>query len=66
MPRFSTDLDIVVAPDSKADFVEFIEHRGFEETDSHAKESLLGVTRSQDHHRLHCPRCRQRVCSPSF
>jgi len=39
--RFSTDLDIVVAPDSKADFVEFIEHRGFEETDSHAKESLL-------------------------
>jgi len=26
---------------SKADFVEFIEHRGFEETDSHAKESLL-------------------------
>jgi len=25
----------------KADFVEFIEHRGFEETDSHAKESLL-------------------------
>jgi len=27
--------------DSKADFVEFIEHRGFEETDSHAKESLL-------------------------
>jgi hypothetical protein len=36
--RFSTDLDIVVAPDSKADFVEFLEHRGFEETDSHAKE----------------------------
>jgi len=39
--RFSTDLDIVVAPDSKADFVEFLEQRGFEETDSHAKESLL-------------------------
>jgi len=36
--RFSTDLDIVVAPDSKADFVEFLEQRGFEETDSHAKE----------------------------
>ncbi len=25
--RFSTDLDIVVAPDSKADFVEFLEQR---------------------------------------
>src|SRR6056297_1553493 len=36
--RFSTDLDIVVAPDSKADFVEFLEQRDFEETDSHAKE----------------------------
>ena len=36
--RFSTDLDIVVAPDSKADFVEFLEQRGFEETNSHAKE----------------------------
>src|SRR6056297_3512791 len=36
--RFSTDLDIVVAPDSKADFVEFLELRDFEETDSHAKE----------------------------
>lgn len=36
--RFSTDLDIVVAPDSKAELVEFLEHRGFEETDSHAKE----------------------------
>ncbi|WP_339106272.1 hypothetical protein [Haloterrigena salinisoli] len=36
--RFSTDLDIVVAPDSKADFAEFLEQRGFEETDSHAKE----------------------------
>src|SRR6056297_2241535 len=36
--RFSTDLDIVVAPDSKAEFVEFLEQQGFEETDSHAKE----------------------------
>jgi hypothetical protein len=36
--RFSTDLDIVVAPGSKADFVEFLEQQGFEETDSHAKE----------------------------
>ncbi|WP_425433121.1 nucleotidyltransferase domain-containing protein, partial [Haloquadratum walsbyi] len=35
--RFSTDLDIVVAPDSKADFVGFLEQQGFEETDSHAK-----------------------------
>ncbi len=43
--RFSTDLDIVVAPDSKAEFAEFLERRGFEETDSHAKEwfcHLLG------------------------
>jgi len=36
--RFSTDLDIVVAPDSKAEFVQFLERRDFEETDSHAKE----------------------------
>ena len=36
--RFSTDLDIVVAPDSKSKFVEFLEQREFEETDSHAKE----------------------------
>lgn len=36
--RFSTDLDIVVAPNSKVDFVDFLERRGFEETDSHAKE----------------------------
>jgi len=36
--RFSTDLDIVVASDSKADFVDFLERRDFEKTDSHAKE----------------------------
>ncbi|MFC6764041.1 nucleotidyltransferase domain-containing protein [Natrinema soli] len=35
--RFSTDLDIVVAPDNKDGFVEFLEDRGFEETGSHAK-----------------------------
>ena len=38
--HFSTDLDIVVAPDSKADFVEFLEQQGFEETDSHGKKWL--------------------------
>lgn len=36
--RFSTDLDIVVAPDTKAEFVSFLEANGFEETDSHAKQ----------------------------
>ena len=36
--RFSTDLDIVVAPDAKGDVIEFLEGRGFEKTDSHAKE----------------------------
>jgi hypothetical protein len=36
--RFSTDLDIVVAPDSRAAFVDFLEQQGFEETDSHTKE----------------------------
>lgn len=36
--RFSTDIDIVVAPNTKAVFVEFLEARGFEETDSHAKQ----------------------------
>jgi hypothetical protein len=35
--RFSTDLDIVVAPSSKGEFVEFLEAHGFAETDSHAK-----------------------------
>lgn len=35
--RFSTDLDVVVAPDTKDAFVEFLETRGFEEADSHAK-----------------------------
>ena len=36
--RFSTDLDIVVAPNTKAEFVDFLDQRGFKETDSHAKE----------------------------
>ena len=36
--RFSTDLDIVIAPDAKAELVTFLEGRGFEETDSHAKQ----------------------------
>jgi hypothetical protein len=36
--RFSTDLDIVVAPNSKTEFVEFLEAHRFEETNSHAKE----------------------------
>lgn len=35
--RFSTDLDIVVAPNTKDGFVEFLESKGFEKTDSHAK-----------------------------
>ena len=35
--RFSTDLDVVVAPESKAEFAEFLERRDFEKTDSHAK-----------------------------
>lgn len=36
--RFSTDLDVVVSPNSKEAFVEFLDARGFEETNSHAKE----------------------------
>jgi len=36
--RFSTDLDIVVASDSKAEFAEFLERRDFGKTDSHAKD----------------------------
>lgn len=36
--RFSTDLDVVVAPDNKDRFVEFLKDRGFEKTDSHAKQ----------------------------
>jgi radical SAM superfamily enzyme YgiQ (UPF0313 family) len=35
--RFSTDLDIVVLPEGKDEFVAFLEARGFEETDSHRK-----------------------------
>ena len=36
--RFSTDLDIVVAPEAKNEFVTFLETRGFEQTDSHDKQ----------------------------
>ncbi|WP_254521827.1 nucleotidyltransferase family protein [Natrinema caseinilyticum] len=36
--RFSTDLDIVVAPNTKEEFVEFLEARGFVKTGSHAKQ----------------------------
>ena len=36
--RFSTDLDIAVAPDTKEEFVAFLEAHEFDETDSHAKE----------------------------
>lgn len=36
--RFSTDLDIVISPDRKKEFVEFLEAHGFEETESHAKQ----------------------------
>jgi hypothetical protein len=36
--RFSTDLDIVVLPEERDGFVEFLEDRGFEKTDSHRKE----------------------------
>lgn len=35
--RFSTDLDIVVAPEEKDEFVSFLDDHGFEETDSHTK-----------------------------
>lgn len=35
--RFSTDLDIVAAPNNKGTFVDFLEAHGFEKTDSHAK-----------------------------
>jgi hypothetical protein len=38
MLAFPRTSDIVVAPDSKVDVVEFLEQRGFEKTDSHAKE----------------------------
>lgn len=40
--RFSTDLDIVVAPNTKAEFVEFLETNGVEETDSHTKHGWNG------------------------
>lgn len=36
--RFSTDLDIVVAPEDRERIESFLEERGFEETDSHAKD----------------------------
>jgi len=35
--RFSTDLDIVVAPEQKDEFASFLYGYGFEETDSHSK-----------------------------
>lgn len=36
--RFSTDLDVVVLPADKDAVVDFLEARGFEESDSHSKE----------------------------
>jgi hypothetical protein len=36
--RFSTDLDIVIAPDTREEFVAFLEAHEFEKTDSHAKQ----------------------------
>lgn len=36
--RFSTDLDVVVAPEDKDAFVAFLEDHGFERTDSHTKD----------------------------
>jgi hypothetical protein len=36
--RFSTDLDIVVAPENREVVERFLEERGFEETDSHTKD----------------------------
>lgn len=36
--RFSTDLDVVVAPEDVETFVAFLEARGFERTDAHGKE----------------------------
>lgn len=36
--RFSTDLDIVVAPNNKDGFVDFLKDREFKETDTHAKQ----------------------------
>lgn len=36
--RFSTDLDIVVLPEEKDAFIEFLEDHDFEEIDSHSKE----------------------------
>jgi hypothetical protein len=35
--RFSTDLDIVVAPETKDEFASFLHEHEFEETDSHTK-----------------------------
>lgn len=37
-PRFSTDLDVVVAPDDRDAFVAFLEANGFERTDTHSKD----------------------------
>jgi hypothetical protein len=36
--RFSTDLDIVVLPEERDAFIEFLDDRQFEEVDSHTKE----------------------------
>lgn len=36
--RFSTDLDVVVASESKEAFAAFLENRGFEKTDAHQKD----------------------------
>lgn len=41
--RFSTDLDVVVAPEDRAAFVRFLEANGFEHTDAHAKEWIYAT-----------------------
>ncbi|MFP8958902.1 nucleotidyltransferase domain-containing protein [Natrialbaceae archaeon A-CW3] len=38
--RFSTDLDVVVAPEEKGEFIEFLETHGFEQTESHEKSRI--------------------------
>lgn len=35
--RFSTDLDLVIAPEDKGGFINFLEDRGFEKTESQSK-----------------------------
>ena len=50
--RFSTDLDVVIAPEDRESIIEFLETRGFEQTESQSKEWVYDTEVTQYEKRL--------------